>query len=72
MFEEAARSVVDGNATALRALLGHDRDLATSRSPDHGATLMHYVAANGPVEEDMQRTPPNAVEVAALLLSHGA
>jgi ankyrin repeat protein len=39
--------------------------------PVHGATLLHYVAANG-VEGWRQRTPPNAVEIARLLLEAGA
>jgi hypothetical protein len=37
----------------------------------HGATLLHYVAANG-VEQYRQKTPPNAVEVARALLQAGA
>jgi ankyrin repeat protein len=37
----------------------------------HRATLLHYVAANG-VEGYRQRTPPNAVEIATVLLQAGA
>jgi hypothetical protein len=37
----------------------------------HHATLLHYVAANG-VEGGRQRTPPNAVEIAKILLDAGA
>src|SRR5262249_33670695 len=39
--------------------------------PQHRATLLHYVAANG-VEGYRQVTPPNAVEVAKTLLDAGA
>ena len=39
--------------------------------PVHGATLLHYVAANG-IEGYRQKTPPNAVAVARLLLERGA
>src|SRR5436190_1803876 len=39
--------------------------------PVHGATLLHYVAANG-VEAHRQRTPPNAVAIARILLAAGA
>jgi len=37
----------------------------------HGATLLHYVAANG-VEGYRQRSPGNAVDVATMLLDAGA
>ena len=71
-FERAALAVVDGDLETLRFLLEEHPEFATERSPDHGATLLHYVGANGPVEDDMQRTPTNAVEVARLLIERGA
>lgn len=37
----------------------------------HACTLLHYATANG-CEDERQRTPPNAVEVAGLLLERGA
>lgn len=37
----------------------------------HRATLLHYVAANG-VEGYRQRTPPDVVEIAGILLQAGA
>jgi hypothetical protein len=37
----------------------------------HGATLLHYLAANG-VEGYRQRSPANAVEMATMLLKAGA
>jgi ankyrin repeat protein len=56
----------------LRAWLSLDPGLARARSTRrHGATLLHYLAANG-VEDARQRTPASAVEVAELLLEAGA
>jgi ankyrin repeat protein len=79
LFESAIESVVDGDATALAALLGAHAELARACSsrvthfdpPVHRATLLHYVAANG-VESYRQRTPPNAVAIATMLLDAGA
>jgi ankyrin repeat protein len=71
-FEAAADAVVAGDVAGLRALLAEDPALARARSPRaHGATLLHYVAANG-VEAWRQRTPADAPAVARLLLDAGA
>jgi ankyrin repeat protein len=78
-FETAVEAVVDGDLTTLSALLRDDPDLVHARStlvtdgdpPVHGATLLHYLAANG-VEGRRQRSPKNAVAVAKLLLEAGA
>ena len=71
-FEAAVDAVVDGDVAALGALLRESPELARARSTRrHHATLLHYVAANG-VEDERQRTPPDAVEVARLLLDAGA
>lgn len=78
-FETAVDAVVDGDLTTLSALLRDDPDLVRARStlvtdgdpPVHGATLLHYLAANG-VEGYRQRSPANAVAVAKLLLDAGA
>ena len=71
-FESAVEAVVSGDAPALASLLRDDPTLARARSTRrHGATLLHYVGANG-VEGDRQRTPANAVEIATLLLDAGA
>ncbi len=71
-FGRAVLAVVDGNAAELRALLARDPVLAKARSAaEHRSTLLHYVAANG-VEDELQRTPPNAVEICELLLGAGA
>ena len=71
-FEAAADCVVTGSTEGLLRLLHEDSELARARSArPHGATLLHYSAANG-VEDQRQRTPPNAVEVADILIAHGA
>ena len=71
-FETAADAVVTGDRDVLESLLREDPALAGARSARrHRATLLHYVAANG-VEGWRQRTPPNAVEIARLLLDSGA
>ncbi len=79
LFESAVDAVIDGNAAALRSLLSQHPTLARARStrvtdlnpPAHGATLVHYLAANG-VENYRQRSPANAVEIATILLQAGA
>jgi ankyrin repeat protein len=78
-FEMAAESVIDGDLTTLRRLLADDPQLVRAHSMRittgdpavHGATLLHYVAANG-VEGYRQRSPGNAVDVATMLLDAGA
>jgi ankyrin repeat protein len=71
-FERAVEAVVDGDTAALAALLREHPELARARSTRrHHATLLHYLGANG-VEGVRQRTPPNAVAVAELLLRSGA
>ena len=71
-FRRAVLAVVDGDIQTLRALLQADPQLITERSPErHRAQLLHYVAVNG-VENELQRTPPNAVEICRLLLDAGA
>lgn len=71
-FERAVEAVIAGDVAALREMLRAEPELVRARSPRcHRATLLHYVAANG-VEGYRQRTPPNAVEVATILLDAGA
>ena len=78
-FERAVDAVIDGDATTLAMLLRAHPGLVRARStrvtqgdpPIHGATLLHYLAANG-VEDERQRSPGNAVEIAKLLLEAGA
>ncbi|HKW98214.1 MAG TPA: ankyrin repeat domain-containing protein [Bryobacteraceae bacterium] len=78
-FEAAVEAVIGGDVGALGGLLREDAELVRARSarvtnsdpPAHRATLLHYVAANG-VEGYRQKTPPNAVAVAKMLLAGGA
>src|SRR5436305_1473601 len=67
-FEHAADAIVSGDIDALRRLLDESPELIRQRSSrEHRSTLLHYVSANG-VEDFRQRTPPNIVEIARLLL----
>lgn len=71
-FEAAADAVVNGDLATLESLVRGTPDLVHARSYRvHGATLLHYVAANG-VEDFRQKTPPNALAVARFLLEAGA
>jgi hypothetical protein len=71
-FEAAADAVVTGDRVALETLLAEDPTLARARSSyGHHATLLHHVAANG-VEAARQWSPPNAPEMAGVLLAAGA
>jgi len=71
-FEAAADAVVSGDLATLESLVRRNPDLVHGRSfRVHGATLLHYVAANG-VEDFRQKTPPNALAVARFLLEAGA
>lgn len=72
MFESAADAIVNGDASELERLLASHPELVRARSTRaHRATLLHYVAANG-VEQNRQKTPQNAVEIAEILLRAGA
>jgi ankyrin repeat protein len=72
-FEAAVDAIVNGEAATLKALLAASPSLVHARSSryEHRATLLHYIAANG-VEGERQKTPPNAVEIATILLQAGA
>jgi ankyrin repeat protein len=71
-FESAADAVVSGDLATLETLVRRNPGLVRARSSRvHGATLLHYVAANG-VEDFRQKTPPNALAIARFLLEAGA
>src|SRR5262249_44118289 len=71
-FEAAADAIVSGDLDRVRALLDAHAGLSGHRSTrDHHSTLLHYVSANG-IEDFRQRTPPNIVAIAELLLDRGA
>src|SRR5215471_10128116 len=71
-FERAADAIVEGDAATLRRLLREEPELIRTRSArEHGATLLHYVSANG-VEGHRQKTPKNIARIAEILLEAGA
>jgi ankyrin repeat protein len=72
-FEAAADAVQWGDVDRLRALLDRTPELVTRRSPfPHRATLLHHVAANGIEVERQLQSPPNAIDIARLLLERGS
>ena len=71
-FEAAADAIVSGNVATLKQLLREDTNLIhESSTREHGATLLHYVSANG-VEGYRQKTPNNIVAITEMLLNAGA
>ncbi len=71
-FESAADAIVTGDLKTLKRLLRNDPALVRTRSArEHGATLLHYVSANG-VEGYRQKTPKNIVAITEVLLNTGA
>ncbi|MBV9156187.1 MAG: hypothetical protein JO097_07980, partial [Acidobacteriaceae bacterium] len=63
-FEPAVDAVVTGDIPTLESLIHQHLDLARARSSrSHRATLLHYLGANG-VEDERQKSPRNAVDVA--------
>jgi ankyrin repeat protein len=72
LFERAADAIAAGDLEGLGGLLDEEPWLVRARSPRaHRAMLLHYCAANG-VEEERQKTPPNAPAIMQLLLDRGA
>ncbi len=72
VFESAVEAMIAGDAAALGRALKEHPDLVKERSArEHRSTLLHYVSANG-VEAFHQRTPPNIVGIARMLLDAGA
>lgn len=79
LFESAVEAVINGDVATLASLLREHPDLVRARStrvthfdpPVHGATLLHYIAANG-VEGYREKSPKNAPEIAKMLLEAGA
>jgi hypothetical protein len=71
-FEAAVDAVVGGDRETLARLLREHPGLIKARSTrGHGATLLHYVSANG-VEGYRQKTPANIVAITRLLLDAGS
>jgi ankyrin repeat protein len=71
-FEAAADAIVSGDLRTLKRLLQEDPKLVrASATREHGATLLHYVSANG-VEGYRQKTPKNIAEITEMLLNAGS
>ena len=71
-FEASADAIVNGDVATLKRLLHENPALIHATSTrEHGATLLHYVSANG-VEGYRQKTPKNIVEITEILLNAGA
>ncbi|MFB0494730.1 ankyrin repeat domain-containing protein [Mucilaginibacter sp. NFR10] len=71
-FEQAADAIAAGDADTLKKLLAQRPGLINERSRrNHHSTLLNYVGANG-FEAWRQKTPQNAVEIAAIILDAGA
>lgn len=71
-FERALDLMERANVAGLRRLLDERPSLATERSRfRHGATLLHYLTANG-VEIRRQVVPSNAPRLAMVLVEAGA
>lgn len=71
-YERAAEAIVSGDLATLERLLAAHPGLVHERSTrDHNSTLLHYTSANG-VESYRQKTPPNVVTIARVLLDAGA
>ncbi len=70
-FEAAADAIVAGDLPTVERLVREEPGLVRTRSSrEHGATLLHYVSANG-VEGYRQKTPSNVVTIAESLLRSG-
>ena len=71
-FSLAVQAIISGDVSALRSRLAAEPELIRARSPSaHRSSLLHYVAANG-IEQELQKSPANAAEVARALLEAGA
>ena len=71
-YEQAVTAIVTGDVATLRRVLKEHPGVVRARSTrEHGATLLHYVSANG-VEGYRQVSPSNAGEMATILLEAGA
>ncbi|MCI5081056.1 MAG: hypothetical protein MRY78_05160 [Saprospiraceae bacterium] len=72
VFEDAVNLLLDGDYQQLNSLLQQHPELVKQTSDyGHGASLLHYTAANG-VEIWRQRIPLNLIDMVQLLLDHGA
>ena len=71
-FEMAVNTMLSGNLSLLRGLIGETPDLTSARSQyGHSATLLHYAGING-VESYRQVVPLNLTEIVEFLIASGA
>jgi len=71
-FENCVDTLLVGDLETLKEMLANHPKLVHQRSQyGHGATLLHYLAANG-VESYRQVTPLNAEQIAICLADAGA
>ncbi len=71
-FETAVDALLHREVESFTQILNHKPELVQQRSAyGHGATLLHYLGANG-VETHRQVTPYNAEHLCELLISAGA
>ena len=71
-FEAAIEALLQGDVARLTAAIDRTPDLVVRRSHyGHGATLLHYLSANG-VETYRQHVPLNGATIASMLLARGA
>lgn len=72
IFNQAVDFLIHGDYNGLENIIQEYPDIIHHRSSeDHGAQLIHYLGANG-VDNHLQKTPPNAVQMTELLLSNGS
>ena len=71
-FEKAVNTMLSGNLSLLKGLIGETPDLISARSQyGHNATLLHYAGTNG-VESYRQVVPLNLAEIVDFLIASGA
>jgi hypothetical protein len=71
-FEHAVNTMLAGDLSSLIEQIGERSNLVRARSKyGHGATLLHYVGANG-VESYRQVVPLNLAKIVEFLLASGA
>ncbi|MBZ5537540.1 MAG: hypothetical protein LAO31_16405 [Acidobacteriia bacterium] len=71
-FEKAVNTMLSGNLSLLKGLIGESPELTCERSQyGHSATLLHYAGTNG-VESYRQVVPWNLTEIVDFLIASGA
>lgn len=72
LFNKAVQNLINGSIDELEEIIKSNPDIVHQRSSsNHGAQLIHYLGANG-IENELQKSPTNAAQIAQLLLDSGA